>query len=182
MKKLLFTAVALIAVNILSAQSAYTEKYPNGTKQCEGTYSSAITINDNDTKEVRAQKLANAIKMGKWQYWAENGQLIAEQYYTNGVMSGTWNSWYRSGKQESVINFTTGVTTTWYENGNVFESGKTLPGMIKEGVWVGNYESGKKNYEGSYKNGQKDGVWNWYNEQTGQVYFTEKWNNGTKVN
>jgi antitoxin component YwqK of YwqJK toxin-antitoxin module len=181
MKKLLFTAFALASSVLVFGQQAYTETWPNGQKQCEGFYNTAVNISENDSKEVRAQKLANAIRVGKWTYWHDNGQLLAEQYYNNGTMTGTWKSWYKDGKQEFVIDFATGNSTFWFTNGNKFEEGKMLPGMIKDGKWTGYYESGKKNFEGSYKNGQKDGLWNWYDE-SGKIYFIEKWNNGVKAN
>ena len=181
MKKFLFTALAFAAANFSFGQSAYTENYGNGTKKCEGFYNAAVNISETDSKEVKAQKLASAIKVGKWSYWHENGQLNAEQFFTNGTPSGVWKSWYRDGKQEFVIDFNTGNSTYWFQNGVKSEEGKMLPSMQKDGAWVGYYESGKKNYDGSYRNGQKDGLWNWYDEQ-GKIYFIEKWTNGVKVN
>ena len=53
--------------------------------------------------------------------------------------------------------------------------------MVKEGVWVGNYENGTKNYEGSWKNGQKDGQWKFWDEK-GTLYYIETWKNGQKQN
>ena len=42
------------------------------------------------------------------------------------------------------------------ENGKTFETGKMLPTMARDGSWIGYYVNGTKNYDGSYKNGQKD--------------------------
>jgi antitoxin component YwqK of YwqJK toxin-antitoxin module len=181
MKRIFLSAFAIIAGTALFAQQqTYTENYPSGVKRCEGFYNSAVSISENDSKEVRAQKMANAVRVGKWSYWHENGQLLAEQYYGNdGAMTGVWKSWYKDGKQEFVVDFATGNSTFWFQNGQKFEEGKMLPGMVKDGAWVGYYESGKKNYEGSYKNGQKEGTWNWYDEQ-GKLYYIEKWHNGVK--
>jgi antitoxin component YwqK of YwqJK toxin-antitoxin module len=181
MRKLFFTALALVSSAIVFGQQAYTENWPNGQKQCEGFYNTAVNISENDSKEVRAQKLASAIRVGKWTYWHDNGQLLAEQFYNNGVMTGTWKSWYKNGKPEFVIDFATGNATFWFQNGNKFEEGKMLPGMMKDGMWISYYESGQKNVEGAYKNGVKDGLWNFY-DQSGKVYFIEKWNNGVKAN
>ena len=179
MKKILFTAAVLLLANFTFAQFAYVEKFGNGNKKCEGSYTSAVVINDNDTKEVKAQKMASAQRVGKWTYWYESGAVAGEQYFTNGVSSGIWKSWYVTGKQETEINFTTGVYTSWSTNGNMYEKGKVNTDMSRDGNWVGNYESGVKNYEGSYKNGQKNGKWNFYDEK-GTLYYTEIWTNGVK--
>ena len=113
MKKLFFTAAILFTANLTFAQFNYVEKFPNGNKKCEGSYNSAVVISDNDTKEVKAQKMANALRVGKWSFWYENGQLAGEQNFNNGVATGIWKSWYKDGKQETEIDFTTGSYTSW---------------------------------------------------------------------
>jgi antitoxin component YwqK of YwqJK toxin-antitoxin module len=182
MKKLILSASLLAAFAVTNAQQTYTANYPNGTKQVEGQYNSAVTISNDDSKEVQAQKMANAIQIGKWTYWHENGQVAAENHYSNtGVMIGNWKGFYKDGKKELDINFTTGAAQYWYNNGQLFEEGKMLPGMIKEGNWKTYYDNGKINVEGAYVNGQKNGQWKFYDQQ-GKLYFVEVWNNGQKAN
>ena len=45
---------------------------------------------------------------------------------------------------------------------------------------MGYHDNGKMNYEGAYKAGQKDGLWKWY-DVNGNMYTTEKWDNGKKI-
>src|ERR1051326_2868375 len=122
MKKIILTVAASCLATFMFGQYTYTENFPNGVKKCEGSYNSAVSIASTDTKEVKAQKMANAIRTGKWTYWYENGQLAGEQYYdNNGVMTGVWKSWYNNGKPETSIDFTNDTYVSWSLNGNIFE-------------------------------------------------------------
>ena len=181
MKKIILTLITLAFAGGLFAENNFVEYYPNGKKKTEGNYNTAVTINESDSKDVKASKLANAIKIGKWSYWYENGQLAAEQYYTTtGSMTGNWKGWYQTGTLELDINFATGDATFYHANGKVESSGKMLDGMIKEGKWTIYHDNGNKNVEGSYVKGQKDGLWIYY-DRDGKQSATENWKNGTSV-
>lgn len=181
MKKILLTLTALAFAGVSFAGN-YVDYWPNGQKKSEGSYNSAVNINENDSKEVKAQKLANAYKIGKWTFWYQNGQLAAEQEYTSeGKMTGLWKGWYQNGNLELEINFTTGDAKFYHMNGQMESSGKMLDGMLKDGKWVVYHDNGKMNVEGSYIKGQKDGLWIFY-DRDGKQTATENWKNGALVN
>ncbi len=181
MKKYILTLTIVLSGLFLSAQTMYTESWPNGTQKIKGNYLSAVEIYSTDSKDVKAQKMASAIKVGKWEQWYENGQLASVENYTNNVMTGQWKSWYQDGKVQYEIDFTSGVAVIYHQNGNKQSEGKMLPGMLNDGKWTGYHANGNKNFEGSYKSGVKDGQWKFYDEK-GNHYFTEVWNNGNKAN
>lgn len=182
MKKIILSICALaISIAAFSQTHLYLQNWPNGNKKIEGNYNSAVGITGNETKDELAQKMNNAIRIGKWMQWYENGQVATEEYYNNGTMTGIWKSWYADGKKQYEINFTSGTAVIYHANGLKQSEGKMLPGMLQDGFWIGYHENGNKNFEGSYKAGQKDGIWKWYNDK-GVLYQTETFNNGTKVN
>lgn len=181
MKKTLLSITLVLCALIAFGQYTYTENWPSGKKRTEGSYQSAVEILSTDSKEVKAKKMADAIRIGKWQHWHENGTLAAVEYYTNGVMSGHWQSWYASGAMESDIDFSTGKAVYYWQDGKKYSEGKMLAGMIQDGAWTTWHSNGVKNTEGSYIKGQKHGDWKFYDEK-GNHYFTEKWNNGVKSN
>lgn len=178
MKKILFTLLAsAISVAAFSQQS--TIKYwDNGNKKSEGLMIGGTAVSSNDSKAVQAQKMQGAVKDGKWSYWFENGKQSGEEYYNKGSQTGTWKTWYDNGNISSEINFEAGTATFWFSNGKKQSEGKMMTGMVRDGKWTGWYENGRINFEGSYKNGKKEGVWVWYNEKgektTEQVYQDDK--------
>ncbi|MEW6469446.1 MAG: toxin-antitoxin system YwqK family antitoxin [Bacteroidota bacterium] len=180
MKRFILTFISIAFSAAIFAGNTYVEYWPDGKKKVEGSYNAPVQINDNDSKEVKAGKLANAVKVGKWTYWHQNGQLAAEQYYTNGAMTGTWKQWYQNGALELEINFTTGDAKIYYQNGQVESTGKMLDGMLKDGAWVSYHDNGTKNTEGVYKKNQKDGVWKYW-DRDGKLIGTENWKNGQLV-
>ena len=181
MKKTLLTLTLALSSILVFGQYTYTENWPNGKKKIEGNYNSAVEIGQNESKEEQAKKMAQAIRVGKWQHWFENGQLASLEYYTDGVMTGQWKSWYADGSVQYDIDFATGKAVIYHANGKKASEGKMLTGMIHDGNWISYYETGIKNVEGAYNNGQKNGDWKFYDEK-GNHYFTEKWNNGVKAN
>jgi antitoxin component YwqK of YwqJK toxin-antitoxin module len=61
----------------------YVSYFEKGNKESEGLFY-------NDT----------IIKLGKWQYWHENGQIASEQLYhesKGGLRVGTWRYWGEEG-------------------------------------------------------------------------------------
>jgi antitoxin component YwqK of YwqJK toxin-antitoxin module len=40
----------------------------------------------------------SSVRHGKWSFWSEDGQKIAEKYYKRGQPIGTWLYWDRNGK------------------------------------------------------------------------------------
>lgn len=164
MKKMFAILLASAFSAAAFAQQAVVEYWPNGTKKSEGVMLNAQAVNASDSKAVKAQKMQNALKDGKWSYWFENGQLSAEENYSSGEPTGVWKTWYNNGQIGSQIDFTTSNAVFYHTNGHKESEGKMLPGMKKDGKWTGWYDNGKLNYEGSFSGGKKIGTWIFYSE------------------
>lgn len=168
MKKIFFTILALVISIELWAQ-VKTTYHSNGQKASEGVLLNAdasVLSPDFESlpKQTQADKLKNCPKDGKWTYWYANGQVSTEEFYKNGLMTGIWKGFYADGKPSFLINFETGESTNWFENGSIQSKGKVNSNMAQEGKWVIYYQNGQINTEGNYSNGQKTGVWTFYNE------------------
>lgn len=180
MKKIFITLLASAFSLAVFAQQSTIEYWPNGNKKSEGVLQNAQPVSANDSKAVKAQKLANAAKDGKWSYWYENGQLSAEETYSNGTPMGIWKTYYTSGKPSSEINFTTGTAHYWFENGQEQSNGIIGPDMQPDGKWTGWYDNGKVNFEGEYDHGKKTGTWVFYDNK-GVKTTEQKFENGNVV-
>lgn len=102
---------------------------------------------------------------GVWTTWHENGQKRWEGFYKNGEKAGTWTAWYENGQKlsEHLYKYLvwTGVSTKTEVRDRA---------LLSETYW---YENGQKWWEGSLKDGKKEGTWTWWNED-GTVDKTEQ--------
>ncbi|WP_020534949.1 toxin-antitoxin system YwqK family antitoxin [Lewinella cohaerens] len=70
---------------------------------------------------------------------------------------------------------------TYYTNGEVIEEGNLLiEDDLKTGLWKGYYEDGKKKYSGSFRHGEKNGVWKIW-DSTGNLIEKLRYKNGVIV-
>lgn len=181
MKKLIFSVAAFCLFLTVNAQSVKTEKYANGNKKSEGVVLGTATVDANASKEVQARQAASIAKDGKWTTWYESGAVRSEENYSNGAMVGSWKFLYENGKTESEIDFTKGTAVYFYQNGTKQSEGGIANGMVTTGKWIGYHDNGQKNYEGSYNaQGQKDGVWSWW-DANGKFLAQQTFQNGTIV-
>jgi len=135
----------------------WTSWYSNGQKEKEGT-------------------LKDGKKNGLWTVWWKNGQKWSEGTFRDGKEDGTWTMWYENGQKrvETTYEFgyADGLWTSWYSNGQKKKEG-TLESIffnsIRVGLWTEWSENGQKEQEGTYKNGRKDGVWT-YLDNDGSKY------------
>ena len=184
MKKSLF-AICMLAVMAAGAQTK-TLLYPNGNKMSEGTLTGADPVVFTPgfaqlDKETQMRYLDLAKREGTWKQWYESGQLKAEENYVNGVLQGNARHFYPDGSNESFLHIGSQQNSVfYYRNGNKESEGRILTGYLYEGPWKGWQENGQMAYEGSYVNGQRDGIWNWYDE-TGKLRTRQVFNNGNLV-
>jgi antitoxin component YwqK of YwqJK toxin-antitoxin module len=181
MKRIVLTVSALFAFMVINAQNVTTTNWPNGNKRSEGVVIGDTKLAAGASKEEQEKIAASIIKDGKWTTWFENGNIRSEEFYKNGVMVGEWRFLYENGLTESLINFETGKAINYTKKGSVSSEGSIAPGMINIGEWTGYHENGTKNFTGSYnKDGQKDGVWIWWDEK-GNVTEEQTFKNGVLV-
>jgi len=150
-----------------------TEYYESGQKKTEGTV-------------IGKQSRGIYTKDGLWTYWYQNGKKEKEETYKNGKKreertykngekDGLETLWHKNGQKESEGTFKDGkkdgLWTYWYNYRSYdLDKGrqKKEERTYKVGKRVGKsvtywYKTGKKKYEGTYKNGKKDGLWTfWY--------------------
>jgi antitoxin component YwqK of YwqJK toxin-antitoxin module len=181
MKRIVLTVSALFAFMVMNAQNVTTTNWPNGNKKSEGIVIGDTKLAAGTSKEEQEKNAASIIKDGKWTTWFENGSIRSEEFYKNGVMVGEWKFLHENGNTESLINFETGKAIHYTNKGTVSSEGAVAKGMISVGEWTGYYENGAKNYKGSYNmEGQKDGVWTWWDEK-GNVSAEQTFKNGVLI-
>jgi antitoxin component YwqK of YwqJK toxin-antitoxin module len=160
--------------------------YPNGNKMCEGMLSGADPIVFTGSfeqldKETRLRYLDLAKREGTWKQWFDNGQLQSVEEYSNGVLQGDAIHYYPDGTHEAFLHIGGNQPSVFYHmNGQKESEGIILKGYIYHGPWKGWLSNGKIGYEGSYVNGQRDGLWQWYDE-TGKLRTKQVFNLGTLV-
>jgi antitoxin component YwqK of YwqJK toxin-antitoxin module len=182
MKHLFATSLFLFLAAGLFSQTAKTEKWKNGRDKCTGAYKYDVPVSANASKEDLMKVSSQLVKVGKWQYWYESGQLQAEENYTDGLRTGTQKSWYANGKPESAIDLNAKTATYWYDNGQKQSEGPVLANSSPTGFWTAWHSNGKKNSEGSYNAaGNKEGTWRFW-DSDGQLIGQQTYKNGAAQN
>lgn len=179
--KLSILAAALFFTSATFAQ-VQTDYYANGKKRSEGVYASPSGSNANVimASDGSSRPDPSQAKQGKWTYWYDTGKVSAEESYTSGTTSGIWKTWYPNGLLSSEINYTAQTAVFWYENGKKHSEGKMLPNRIFDGKWMGWHDNGSKSYEGNYKDGKKEGQWNWFDAK-GKQTSSENYSNDVLI-
>lgn len=158
----------LILAPLFAAAQVFTGYYPNGNKTMEGMLVDADPVVfspdfQQKPKIEQARFMASAKRDGKWQQWYENGNIASIEFYNAGTMVGNWKQYAIDGTLVADINF--GSKSTFYHNNGQKESeGTLLTNYVYEGTWKGWFANGNINFEGTYRNGMKDGNWTWYRE------------------
>ncbi len=125
--------------------------YPNGAKLCVGTH-------------------MNGKREGDWYWYYANGKLDTRESYVNGKMEGTFERYYVTGQKMSE-----GSSKNGAEEGpkkNYFADGRIKSqGLVhlneRHGRWVFfDSVTNKKQSEGDFILGKKNGKWNYYLAKT----------------
>lgn len=150
--------------------------YPSWSQTINGSNVPAdeisITYWDKDKKKMRSRGKYNYAGFsgigkqdGKWEYWYENGKLEEVANYTKGKLNGQVVKYWDNGKKMHIGYFKNDIIdstmTSWYDNGKVRE-------------------------EGTYKLGEKIGLWKYFDldgkptheekHVDGQIYLISYWN------
>jgi len=92
------------------------------------------------------------------------------------VLQGDAIHYYPDGSHEAFLHIGGNQSSVFYHmNGQKESEGIILKGYIYHGPWKGWLSNGKTGYEGSYVNGQRDGLWQWYDE-TGKLRTKQVFN------
>lgn len=172
----LFSGLFILIIGIFAlvyiSNGPKTYDYPSGEKQSRG-------------------KMVNNEMDGEWNFWYENGQISANQFYIigkedsiwtwwnedgsinqtgvykNGLSHGKWTFNYPSGQVQAEENYVNdrlqGQAKYWFENGKISVEGEYFRGY-SQGPWKYYFESGSIKKEGSYNKDQIIGDWYSYYE------------------
>lgn len=101
---------------------------------------------------------------GEWSVWNERGELIEQGGYVGGGRHGEWTT-YVDGVVRERVEFSGGVehgdVSRWGPDGQLVETGSYRYGR-PNGRWRYFDAAGRVAFEGSFQNGERDGVWTYY--------------------
>ncbi len=129
------------------------------------------------------------LKTGRWQYWYDNGQLMADQYYLLGWRYDIWTEWHSNGRKACEGKYVMGgrdgewnwwwpngqlmrrhtyakdrrigLGEEWYENGQQWRRATLNENWLARGSYTFWHENGIVGLVGEYEPpGKKHGVWN----------------------
>lgn len=110
--------------------------------------------------------------------WAENEQLISEEFYDEGILHGVRKEWHESGVLKSELVHLKGVPCSersWHANGQLGCEVEFVGGKLS-GVRRAWYPDGQQKSEYEYQNGQPVTGKQWYSN--GQLVCEESFRNG----
>ena len=136
-------------------QDNWKEFYPDGTLKAEGRY-------------------RNGRRIGKWQFYFQNGTLEQVGHFNNnGEHHGEWTWYHSNGQIHMVQNYEKGLQDGDFKE--FAEDGKTMvsEGQYIEGERHGNWivNTGIERSEGRYRNGERHGKWKTHCLQEGKITF-----------
>ncbi len=180
--------------SILTSKKSY---YASGNLKNHTIYNTNITVSktffDNTKSEILKQRsFKNEQFHGKQITKNEQGHLISEQTYIEGKLQSSKK--YKNNKlfthSEFIKNFQTEKISAFNKTEQLV-SESYLTNNVKDSIWFtylpnGHrdtekaYINGKIEWEGSFKNDQKDGVWIYYNNKSLNQRF-DTYNQGNKI-
>ena len=145
-------------------------------------------------------------KHGNFVFWSKNLSKIREQNFKEGKLDGVCTGWYENGNKSSLKTFKEGKILSaigWKPNGKRCPTTEVLDGVgvvifyaedspstneperieskpePEDAFVIEKYENGNKREEGSYRNGQKIGLWIYYRTD-GTEFFRRTYPRGVK--
>jgi len=124
----------------------WKEYFSDGSLKAEGNYDDGKTVGEwkyyhlNGKFEQTGKFNKQGKPDGKWKWYYEDGKLLREENYHNSLKDG--------------------LLTEYDEDGNVIQEGEFLNGE-EDGPWF--YLTGDDYVKGTYREGQRNGMWYTYN-------------------
>jgi antitoxin component YwqK of YwqJK toxin-antitoxin module len=159
----------MVLLLLIAGTEPYESRHPNG-KLCE----KGVTLDGQ--------------RHGRWRAWYKTGQLAMVNHYEKGVLHGAYKTFHHTGEAHVTATYKKGKLhgrhVSLYPNGQKHHDWRYVDGVLQGNVnrtyWVSGklqsetrvlnrelqielrlryHENGKKESEGTFKNGQHDGKW-----------------------
>jgi len=102
---------------------------------------------------------------GVWKFYSSKGTIAALITYSNGQKDGQTIEYFESGVVLDSMNYSLdileGERSQYYQNGQLLAR-FSYKGGVPNGYYVSYFDSGDKDCEGNFVDGEKDGVWKYY--------------------
>ena len=125
-----------------------------------------------DGKLSKSGNFRKGKQLGKWQFYYPTGTIQQEGNYINGKYSGIWKFYNGSGVLLREIEYSNGKEngqcTEYDDSTHVIASGMYIDGQ-REGMWT--VVTGDQSQTGSYRMGEKHGVWKYKYLSNNQLRF-----------
>ena len=142
-----------------SSDSLYKTEYKNGKE--------VGLLEYYNNGQLRAK---NNFKNGTFEEYHENGQLVGRINFEN----GTYEEYHENGQLKKKVNFnkqdfngsgSVGPYEEYHENGQLKEKGNFIKNGTNDGPYEEYYLNGQLKEKGTYKDGEKVGTWEEYDEE-----------------
>jgi antitoxin component YwqK of YwqJK toxin-antitoxin module len=119
-----------------------------------------MPVNAPDSVKHRNKMDKNGKKSGRWEYYSKTGRLVLAVNYENNKREGEYIRYQPM-------------------TGKPFEKGYYSNG-VKTGTYIRYYTDGTLRVKGNYKDGLKQGVWEYYYKSSGSVRAKGNFDRGRK--
>lgn len=119
----------------------------------------------------RIENYESGLPSGEWRSFFPDGGLAQKSNYTAGKPHGEWEEYFSGGQLKMRKNYVYGSLTgdfvAYSESGKLLEQGKYgdyATAGLRVGDWLEFYPDGRPKSKGEYLEGQKTGVWIYWDE------------------
>ncbi len=144
----------------------------DGTSYCVNYYRGG-------KKKSSEGKYIGQKKDSTWAFYTGSGQLLSKEYYENDVKNGPSEIYFDNGDpaiiQAYVNDVLEGEIREYYENGKLRRECAAVDGKI-HGLVQTYHPNGVKQSEGDFKKGEKEGEWQFFDEE-GKLEYTTLFKN-----
>lgn len=141
-------------------QGTWVEYSPSGQKKAAGEYKDGNRTGDwtyyyPDGSVEQKGKYSQGKETGQWTWYYPGGKILRQEFYRNGKEEGESVEYDRQGNT---------VARGEYENG------------LRQGEWI--FEVNRTLQEGTYLDGERDGLWKYTDQVSGKVVFQGEYRDG----
>ena len=124
----------------------------------------------------------NGKRHGNYKLWNDDGKPEEEKTYKDGILHGPSKEYYSSGQLLRELIYKDGKKEGPFKEYD-WDGQLKSKGIYRNDILHGpfeEYNEGKLEWEGTYKDGKKDGVWIKWSVYTGEMMIEQDWENGKR--